>query len=237
MPGKSKQQQATAVRFAVGSRVRVKAGTTDPDFPGIPLGGWTGKVREIRQEPPATDYLVGWDRYTLNSVHPVYRSRCERKDLDPESMWLVEDELEPDGGEPARIEQPTAIVPLPLSPDDERDRIRAALGLKSGDDPIPPVDLESLRRYHHFLVAHLSFPVRGKLGSAIGPHRDTVSPISVIGLIDAGDYCPDEASGLICQAVQKGRRIEYPLANVLVDADDPNRQIVDDYLLWFSNGA
>ncbi len=44
-----------SARFPVGSRVRVRAGTTDPDFPDLPLGGWTGKVRETDQRagPPA----------------------------------------------------------------------------------------------------------------------------------------------------------------------------------------
>ena len=32
--------------FAVGSRVRVRRGTIDPDYPDIPLGGWTGTVLE-----------------------------------------------------------------------------------------------------------------------------------------------------------------------------------------------
>ena len=29
-------------RFQVGDKVRVKYGVIDPDFPDIPLGGWTG---------------------------------------------------------------------------------------------------------------------------------------------------------------------------------------------------
>ena len=34
-------------RFKVGDKVRVKHGVIDPDFPDIPLGGWTGTVTEI----------------------------------------------------------------------------------------------------------------------------------------------------------------------------------------------
>ena len=34
-------------RFQVGNNVRVKYGVIVPDFPDIPLGGWTGTVTEI----------------------------------------------------------------------------------------------------------------------------------------------------------------------------------------------
>jgi hypothetical protein len=53
MSNPSDQQQATAP-FAVGSRVRVKAGTKDPDFPDVPLGGWTDQVQEINHEASPT---------------------------------------------------------------------------------------------------------------------------------------------------------------------------------------
>ena len=37
-------------RFRVGDKVRVKTGVIDPDFPDIPLGGWTGTVTEVEQK-------------------------------------------------------------------------------------------------------------------------------------------------------------------------------------------
>jgi len=39
---KDKKEPRTPARFALGAQVRVKPGTTDPDFPDIPLGGWAG---------------------------------------------------------------------------------------------------------------------------------------------------------------------------------------------------
>ncbi len=33
--------------FQVGDRVRVKPGVSDPDFPDMPLGGWSGIVTEV----------------------------------------------------------------------------------------------------------------------------------------------------------------------------------------------
>jgi hypothetical protein len=234
MSKKSSKHRA-AGKFPVGSRVRVKAGTTDPDFPDMPLGGWTGKVREANPDVKPPAYLIEWDRYTLHNVHPGYRSRCEREGLDLERMWLDEGSLEPDKGEPAAIEQPTAIASPSLDPSDQEDRIRAAFRLRTRDDPIPGVCWDSLRRYYRYLVAHLSFPFPASLASPIGPHQDTRSPLSVIRLLDVDRYCPEECSGLICKAKQKDGRIELPLDRIEVARGNPNRQLVDDYSFWFAN--
>jgi hypothetical protein len=81
--------------------------------------------------------------------------------------------------------------------DDAHDRLVVILGGK-GDD-VPTVGLESLRRFHKHLAAHLPFPFEGKLCSPIGPHRDTKLPLSVIRLLDpVREYSPEEMHGLIC---------------------------------------
>jgi hypothetical protein len=36
---KKESKPRTLAQFAPGAQVRVKSGTTDPDFPDIPLGG------------------------------------------------------------------------------------------------------------------------------------------------------------------------------------------------------
>ena len=41
-------------RFQVGDKVRVKPGVSDPDYPDMPLGGWSGTITEIRFEGNAT---------------------------------------------------------------------------------------------------------------------------------------------------------------------------------------
>jgi hypothetical protein len=60
-------------------------------------------------------------------MHPVYRKRCERDGRGLESMWLGVDDIEPDSGGPAVIEQPTKIVTRPFNVKDEDDRVRIAL--------------------------------------------------------------------------------------------------------------
>jgi hypothetical protein len=123
------RKRPAPARFATGIQVRVKTGATVPDFPDIPLGGWSGTVIEVDDRSNLPSYLIEWDRCTLDQMHPVYRKRCERDGVGLESMWLGEDDVEPDTGEPVAIEQPTRIITRPLKMSDQDDRIRAICGL------------------------------------------------------------------------------------------------------------
>jgi hypothetical protein len=219
-------------RFAVGARVRVKPGTADPDFPDIPLGGWAGTVTEVDRHARPPTYLIEWDQYTLDHMHPVYRNRCERDGLEVESMWLGEADLEPDTGELPVMEQPTAIRTRPLNPKDQDDRVCLALGL-TGDDPLPEVDGATLRKYHAYLAAHLSFPFEGSYSEETGPWEDRTYPVTVLGLLGADDW--DDTYGLLCEAREGTSRLEVPLAEVEVKKGGPNRQLVEDYHYWFWN--
>src|SRR5260221_12071168 len=94
MPKKSKKQRtkrmiwAKPAQFSIGTQIRVKQDTTVPDFPDIPLGGWSGTIIDVqeRQHPPI--YLIEWDERTRAAMHPVFRRRCERDGLESGSMWL-----------------------------------------------------------------------------------------------------------------------------------------------------
>jgi hypothetical protein len=77
-------------RFQVGNKVRVKYGVIDPDFPDIPLGGWSGTVTEIIEHEGQINCVFKLDDRTLASIHPIYRKRCERDGLDFETMGLSE---------------------------------------------------------------------------------------------------------------------------------------------------
>jgi hypothetical protein len=216
-------------------QVRVKRGTTDPDYADIPLGGWAGTVREgdHRTNPPT--YLVEWTRSTLQQMHPIYRKRCERDGLELESMWLDEDKLEPDTGEAAIMEQPTNIRTRPLNEKDQDDRVRMALGL-TGDDPLPEVDDESLQAYHRYLAAHLSFPFEAAWSQESGPFSSSTLTVTIKSLGDPeDDSWADEICGLLCQAKLKGRVIEVPLAECEAKKDSPNQQLLKDYASWFWN--
>lgn len=229
MAKKKEKAPRTPARFATGGQVRVRPGTTDPDFPDIPLGGWAGAIREVDQRSDPPTYLIEWDRHTLDHMHPVYRKRCERDGLELERMWLGEDDIEPNTGGPTVIEQPASIVTRRLNPKDEDDRVRIALGL-TGDDPLPEVDEDTLRAYHRYLAAHLAFPFEAKWEPEYGPRPI----IKITGLGEPDDACADEMHGLLCEARAEGRLVEAPLAECEAKSG-PNRQLLKDYAYWFWN--
>jgi hypothetical protein len=146
---------------------------------------------------------------------------------------MLEEDLEPDCGDPVQIEQPTSIVTQPLSMDDQDDRIRSSLGLTS-DDPLPESDDQRLLAYYEYLAANLSFPFEAKYSFETGSFQSKTYSITVLGLLDPDDF-PDDEYGLFCQARRDNERIELPLTEVEVRKGDPNRQLVADYSYWFVN--
>src|SRR3954462_14394550 len=122
------KKATTPPRFQAGAKVRVRYGVRDPDFPDVPLGGWSGTVKEAERARGQVTSLIEWDRRTLRGMHPVCQKRCERDRLELESMWLGDENLEADDGTSVPIEQPTEIKTAPLSQKDQNDRVRMALG-------------------------------------------------------------------------------------------------------------
>ena len=222
----------SAANFSVGDAVRVKPGVTDPDFPDMPLGGWAGTISLVENsDPPA--YLVELNEQTIESIHPVYLKRCERDDFESDRVWMLEEDLEPDVGDPVPVEQPTGIDTTPLSMDDQDDRIRSALGLTS-DDPLPESDNVSLEAYSDYLAANLVFPFEAKYSIETGPFESKTFAITVLGVLDP-DESPGGEYGVFCQASRGKERIELPLIEVEVRKGGPNRRLVEDYSYWFVN--
>lgn len=219
-------------RFRLGEQVRVKPGTTDPDFSDFTLGGWVGTIQEVDQRSRTPLYLIRWNQQTLGNMHPVYRKRCERDGLEIESMWLGEGDLELDGGTPASIERPTSIRSRPLNPKDQDDRIRAVFCLTS-DDTLPDVDDQTLQKYHAYLSSQLSFPFPAKSSQERKPFSETAKAVEVTGLLAVEDS--DDMDGLLCEATESGRRMELPLGEIEVTLGNPHRKLIEDYSYWFWN--
>ncbi len=164
-----------------------------------------------------------------NGEHP---KGCERDGLELESIWLGENDIEPDSGGPVVIEQPTNIVTRPLSKNDRDDRIRAIFGLTS-DDPLPAANIENLRRYGLYLRSQLSFPFQGRYSVEIGPFEEAKYVITVLGMLDDDDC--DEEEGVLCKAERHGECFELPLADIEIPNHPHHRQLVEDYSYWFGN--
>lgn len=220
-------------RFKLGDVVTVRRGTRDPDFPDIPLGGWSGCVREVGLRPEP-HYLIAWNEYTLANMHPVYRQRCDRDDLETESMWLRETDLEPLTGMQPSLEQPGDLKPRPLRLDNPADRVRAALGLTS-DERLPEVDVQTLRRYQAYLNERLSFPFQADFIDDEAGFAAPLLPVQVLRLWPAEELDP----GIGIQAeVREGQQVFLvPLAALVVRNDGRAMVLLQDYTSWYLEWA
>ncbi len=67
--------------LAVGTRVRVRAGTPMPEFPDVVCDGWTGTVVEVTGKKPNTKCVIEWDEHTLSIMPQAYLQSCEAQGL------------------------------------------------------------------------------------------------------------------------------------------------------------
>jgi hypothetical protein len=229
-----KKAESVPSRFKVGDQVRVKSGVRDPDFPDLPLGGWSGTITEIIKHKGRINCVFKLDGRTLASLHPVFRRRCEVDGLDYETMGLGQEDVELDDGTPCPIEQPTSVVPRPLTLDDQDDRVRMALGL-THDDPLPDVNHESLLAYHGYLAKNLSFPFKARYEKPVGWSRRIEMPLTVTGLLRPDECEIDEQYGIIATGRDPEEPVDFPLAEIEVKGSSPSCRMVRDYAYWFHN--
>ena len=83
-------------KFHEGQKVRVVAGTKDPDY-GFPIGGWSGSVEDIvlsDQSDGIWLYEIPWDSNTLKAMGRALYTMCEIDNFEITGMVLAEHELE-----------------------------------------------------------------------------------------------------------------------------------------------
>jgi hypothetical protein len=59
------RNKSGSTRFQVGNKIRVKPGVSGPNFPDMPLGGWSGTITEIIEREGQIDYVLKLDDRTL----------------------------------------------------------------------------------------------------------------------------------------------------------------------------
>ena len=89
-----RNMKAKTSKFKINDIVRVLQGVKDPDFK-TNIGGWTGKVEEIDlSDKGSWLYTIRWDKETLSKAGDDYIGKCEDENLDYETIFLEEKELE-----------------------------------------------------------------------------------------------------------------------------------------------
>ncbi len=223
--------------FVLGDSVRVKDGVQDPDYEGLCIGGWTGTIEEIDTDQDPPFLLIAWDPRTLDElVGEAFLARAAQYGLDGSSIWLEATEVERlDLAQGTQPPQP-ADIEVPLREDFEEEDIEAELRLAEifGLDEhgaLPMVSENALLIYHQYLQEHLQFPF------AVEYCEESEEPEEVYKLIEvanlAGQDEIDLEDGILCHGKFEQWDVMVPLADVVVDDDESNFQIIDDYQYWF----
>jgi len=124
-------------------------------------------------------------------------------------------------------------VPAVVSEDQRKRRIVEALGLAGQN--LPKVDEETLARYYRHLAANLSFPFLAHYPEPTNPQEESDFRWVVLELLDPEDQLGDEFDGIFCKTRRGKYEINLPLIELRVRQDDPNFQLIEDYLYWFWN--
>ena len=113
-------------------------------------------------------------------------------------------------------------------------RIAEILGVKGGKE-LPNVSKKTSKIYHSYLNKNLSFPFNAEYSKETGPLEDTYYEIKVTGLLEPEEVPDLEFYGSFCKGKQGRGKIEIPLAEVTVKQEDKNKQLIEDYCMWFCN--
>jgi hypothetical protein len=113
-------------------------------------------------------------------------------------------------------------------PESEEERILAIFGLPP-HGTLPVVNKETLLTYHEYLAGALKFPFQALYAETTPPVRQIVRYVTVVGLSESERR---RLYGLFCRVNIDGAIVELPLSDLGIQQDDPNRQLIDDYLYW-----
>lgn len=214
-------------KFRIGDSVKVKDGTSDPDF-GMDIGSWQGQIKEIDN-----DYIcIAWDSTTLSTFPDKYISQCEEEGLDWDRIYLETEAVE-------------LVVPRNGGNDlsEKRQKIQEKhrwdyLGdsgkrISNVLDHINPYDdLAALEAWEKYLIESLSFPFEAE-----------ISEYQTKGVLQQGDKIRvhniegyDDLYGVIVK-LRYGRKVYYsPLCDIeALDEKSTNFRIILDYRDWFAS--
>jgi hypothetical protein len=117
---------------------------------------------------------------------------------------------------------------------ENKKRVAEILGVKRNKE-LPNVSKRALKIYHSYLSKNLLFPFSAEYSKETGPLEDTYYDIKVIGLLESEDSPDLEFYGLFCVGKQGRRKVEIPLAEITVKQEGKNKQLIEDYCMWFCN--
>ncbi|MEW5920363.1 MAG: calcium-binding protein [Bacillota bacterium] len=208
-----------------GNSVKVKEGIMCPDQEDLCLGGWQGRIFEIKKNEDGS-ILIGikWDSITLKNMPASFIDQSEEEETDYATMYLAPEEVEPAA---ARDTEEISKKHSWSWPGEEGRRINEVLaGVEEKDVG------EAFDAWENHFRKVLGFPFEAEIAEyqERGPLRQG-DRVSVKRLSMA-----DDLYGIIVEVWRRRKKYLFPLVDLeAMDKDSPNYQPVNDYRTWFAN--
>lgn len=226
-------EKKTFDQLVIGKSVKVKENTMCPDYEGLNIGGWQGRIKEITKPDEGKPLiLIQWDSITLKQLPDYFIKQSEVEGLDFSSMNIYPEDVELT--ECRDSKQEVATIQKQLSKkyqwafmDEQGERITKVVETAEGNDI-----LNALDAWSSYLKKHVQFPFNAKILSIHDQaplYVDDHVSVKNITLVD--DIC-----GIIVE-VQFGRKkFHLPLCDLeIIDQKSQNTTLLDDYSTWFVN--
>ncbi|MEW9674636.1 calcium-binding protein [Lentibacillus sp. L22] len=92
---------------------------------------------------------------------------------------------------------------------------------------------EHLGRYYRYLQQHLTFPFRATYEGETGPLSFTEYELNCLQLDQEIQF--EEFYGILVECREGRKKTIWELADIVVDEENVNYQLIDDYQTWFWN--
>ncbi len=213
--------------FKKGDIVKIKKGEEDPDFEGLDIGGWEGKITDFPEEGFVTLQL-GAD--TILKMPDKAILDAIEKGLDLETMTLNLSDIEHTPLRPiSQTAKRAAAAKLQLI---ELFEEKASYYREVFKDVNLQDEFEMYEKWESFLDEKLTFPFEVK-----------VMEYQQAGPVQQGDVVVlkklmswEDPYGILGKGSKDGTNIIIPICELeATDPESDNHQWLEDYCNWYSN--
>ena len=220
--------------YKIDQSVVIKSGSKDPDDPTLDLGGWQGRIIEIRDSESDDVILrIALDSITLRGLSFEYLQESEQEGLLWKEYFIGAKEVNPAKPRDSKKDVQKAVEEIEnrvrwFFLGEQGERISLALGASIGGR-----EDEQIIAWSHYLSQKLTFPFK----AIVDEYQEEGSPLRSGDKLNVlGMELEDDHYGLIVKCTKGVLRYDVPLCDLAaVDKNSPNAQLIDDFRVWFSN--
>lgn len=220
-------------QLAIGESVKVREHTMCPDYKGLNISGWQGRIKDITKSDKDKSLInIQWDSITLDHMPDYFINQSMKKGLDFSSMNLYPEDVELTNQRDSKEEVERVKKKLTrkyswifLGPQGKR--IQNVLGNIDEDDI-----LDALKAWKIYLEERLQFPFTAEISenqqkSPLN-YRDEVTVKNITDI--------DDLYGIIVELRFERKKFHFQLCDLkITNQKSQNATLLDDYSTWFAN--